>query len=330
MRPATGDVMLSGMFDERLRRIGRLAAGAGLCLAAATGCGTVQRVALQGASNLLLGEEATVAFTSDDDPELVGDALPFAIKTSEVLLRQDPTNPDLCLGTARLCVQYAYAFLEQEADFVEEDDVGEARRLRSRASNLYLRGRDYARRVLDERHPGWADRLSTSPEAALAEMGEADVPFLYWTGLGWAGAINTARGDMGRVAELPLVEAMMRRVLDLDPGYDQGGVHQFFLSYEGGRDEMMGGSLQRAREHFERAVAITEGLSAGPYVGFAESVAVRTQDLALFEAMLNKALAVDVEAAPETRLINTMNRRRAAWLLDRRAELFFEYPTEEN
>jgi len=127
------------------------------------------------------------------------------------------------------------------------------------------------------------------------------------------------------VAELPMVEAMMRRALALDEAFDGGAIHEFFIHYEGSRSEAMGGSAQRALAHFNRAVTLTRGEKAEPYVALASSVAVRKQDDKMFQGLLHKALAVDPDAVPRWRLANTLAQEKARWLLDHGPELFLDY-----
>ena len=76
-------------------------------------------------------------------------------------------------------------------------------------------------------------------------------------------------------------------------------------------------AVAKARQHFARAVELSGGNQAGPYVSLAESVALQQQNAAEFKALLDQALAVKVDARPEWRLVNTLMQRRAAWLLGR-------------
>ena len=149
------------------------------------------------------------------------------------------------------------------------------------------------------------------------------MPLLYWTGAAWASAISLAKQDAELAADLGLVEAMMRRALELDEAYGGGVLHDFFVAYEGSR-AAVGGSFERARQHFERGEALARGRRAGLLVTFAETVAVGVQDRAEFERLLNAALALDVDAAPEVRLANLLAQKRARWLLGRADELFVE------
>jgi predicted anti-sigma-YlaC factor YlaD len=79
---------------------------------------------------------------------------------------------------------------------------------------------------------------------------------------------------------------------------------------------MVGGSEDRARAHFTRAVALQDGLSPGPYVALANGISVSRQDRAEFERLMTQALAIDPEKDPSNRLVITLVQRRARALLD--------------
>jgi predicted anti-sigma-YlaC factor YlaD len=292
-------------------------------LIASAGC-SPRRLAVRAFANAL--QSGGDVYGSDEDPELVAAALPFGLKTLESLLAADPRNRNLLTAAASGFTQYAYAFVEQEADFVEESDLARATELRARARRLYLRALGYGWRALELDAPGLRQRVQRDPAAAaawLAGLEARDVPLLYWTAGSWAAAISLAKQESELAADLGLVEAMMRRALALDEGYAGGALHEFFVVYEGSRTAV-GGSFERARQHFERAQDLASGPRAGLLVSFAETVAVGTQNRAEFEELLQRALAVDVDAAPEVRLANVLAQRRARWLLARGDELFVE------
>jgi hypothetical protein len=135
---------------------------------------------------------------------------------------------------------------------------------------------------------------------------------------------------MSLVAELSVVEAMMCQALALDEDFNNGAIHEFFIAFEGGRSKAMGGSTERAREHFNRVVTLTQGKKASPYVSLASSVAVRRQDYRMFKDLLHKALEIDTDAVPKWRLSNILAQERAQWLLDHSPELFLEYEEPES
>ena len=105
------------------------------------------------------------------------------------------------------------------------------------------------------------------------------MPLLYWTAMGWAGAMSLKVNDSDVSADQPIVEALARRALELDECWGLGSIHEFFISWEAGRSTI-GGSMDRARDHFEKDLACAQGRRAFPYVTYAESVSVAKQDKA--------------------------------------------------
>src|SRR2546423_5823402 len=102
-------------------------------------------------------------WSSDDDPQLIAQAAPFSLKLIESLLESSPKHEGLLLAAASGFTQYSYAFVQQEADFVEDSSLDRASALRLRARKLDLRGRDYGLRGLDARHPGFSASLRQNP-----------------------------------------------------------------------------------------------------------------------------------------------------------------------
>ena len=271
------------------------------------GCGAVRKVATRQITGSLFDSSQANVFSQDEDPELIRDAFPFTLKMLESLLSADPENRNLLLATSSAFSQYANAFVAQDAERMVEQDFAEAQRLRQRASKLYLRGRDYALASLELDYSGFTDRILVQTDKALSILSQEDVPRLFWVGAGWAGALSVDINNMALVAELRIVEAIMRRALLLDESYDSGALHEFFISFEGRRSEAMGGSIVRARKHFERAIELTDGVKASPYVALATSVAIQLQDHTMFSELLNQALHIDVEQAPDWKLVNVLS-----------------------
>jgi len=289
-------------------------------LAALPGC-SIKHVAINALGNALA--QGGSGYARDGDPDLVWEAVPFGLKTVESLLDEAPRHKGLLLAAAGGFVQYGYGRVQQEADFVEARDLARATELRNRARRLYLRALGYGFRGLEVDFPGLRERLRRDGDAALAQTRKEHVPLLYFTGLAWFAAISVSKDDAELTADQAQAEALMRRALALDEGYDRGALHDFFISWEG-RGEAVGGSFERAREHLQRAEALAGGHRASAMVNFAETVSVARQDRKEFERLLREALAVDVDAVPDMRLANLIYQKRARWLLGRADELFVE------
>jgi len=284
------------------------------------GCATVNRVAVNKLGDALAGGGSVYA--NDNDPLLIRDATPFSLKLMESLLATTPGHSGLRLAAASGFTQYAYAFVQAEAEALEDTDLAAANARRIRACNLYLRGRDHGLHGLESVHAGFGAALRASPRETVQRCTRADVPLLYWTAAAWASAITTGKDQPELIADLPAVEAMIDRACVLDEGFDSGAIHVFLAAYELSRPGGTGDPVARSRAHYERAIALSGGAHAGPLVTYAENVCVRQQDRAQFEALLQQALAIDPNARPEWRLANLVLQTRARRLLARTDDLF--------
>ena len=271
-----------------------------------------------------LAEGASV-YASDEDPELVREALPFNLKTIETLLQSSPQNRGLLLNACSTFTSYAAGFIAADAEVAEwrDFDYAAADTLKIRARKMYVRARNYC---LELDHAGISDRLRQDPDPAVVVFDVEDVETLYWLGASWGLAIGIGLDQPELSADIPAVRALMNRALTLDEDYDRGALHSAFITLES-VPEALGGSPVRAREHFHRAVELSGGLDASPYVSLASGVAVATQNRAEFASLLESALAIDSDADESIRLANIVAQRRAELLLDHIDELFD--PVEE-
>ena len=261
-------------------------------------------------------------FTRDDDPELIRDATPFALKLYESLLESVPNHVPLLISTCGGFTQYGYAFLEAEADSLDASRRAEAIALRERALKHYLRGRGYCLRAVDVRFgKGTSAALLQNPETAIAKARKDDVPLLYWTAAAWGSAISLGIDRPDLAVDFPTVRALADRALALDPAWSRGSIYELMITLDS-LPEALGGDPARAVDHFKKAIEIQKGLSPGPYVSLAMGVAVPSQDRQEFERLLKEALAIDPEKDPSNRLPTLVYQRRARVLLERIDEKF--------
>jgi predicted anti-sigma-YlaC factor YlaD len=262
-------------------------------------------------------------YVMEDDPELVRAAAPFGLKLMDGALRRAPEHRGLLTAAASAYTQYAFAFVQQDADEAEAVSVLQAKQLRARAKRLYLRARDYGLRGLETAYPNFTRRLHDAPEETLAQTSKEDAALLYWTGLAWSAAVNVTKDDPELVADLPLAAALVERALQLDESYELGAGHTYLIIYEmyrpGGEGEAA------ARRHFARAVELSNGKLAAPYVTFAEAVAIPRNRRREFEQALQTALAIDPAEDPDYRLANIIMQKRARWLLENTENYFNDH-----
>ena len=261
-------------------------------------------------------------YLSEEDPELIRAALPFLLKTIESIIEADPEHRDALAFANTGFVLYATAFLRHDAALAEWEDYELARDLNNRALRMYLRARDFGSRVVELKHPGMNARLVTEPSTAVTAFEIDDVEALYYLGGAWILGISLGLDQPALVADLPTARALMDRAIELDEDYNRGSLHTAFITLESVGDAL-GGSYVKAREHFERAVELSEGLDARPYVAMALGVSVAEENRQEFIELLEAAVAIDIQAEPSNRLLNTLSQQQARMLLSHVDDLFF-------
>jgi hypothetical protein len=165
------------------------------------------------------------------------------------------------------------------------------------------------------RFKGIHEKLLADPVPALAKAKKEDVPLLYWTAASWGAAISLAIDKPDIVIDLPTVRALAERARTLDESWGKGAIHELMISLDS-LPEALGGSPERARADFTRAVELEQGLSPGPYVSLATGVDVPAQNRAEYQSLLNQALAIDPSKDPSNRLAALVTQRHARALLE--------------
>ena len=292
-----------------------------LALLIAAGCSTRAYVTRQVADAVGSGGGT---FGSDDDPQLVREATPFALKLSESLLASAPRHDGLLLSLARGFTQYAAAFVWQDA--VESADPVVREAGKARALGLYLRAREYGLRGLEARHPGFRELVAADPAGAARTAGRRTCRCSTGREPPGASPSPLLPATRAMIADLPRCEALLRRALELKEDYDAGAIHEYFVAFEGSRPAAMGGSVERARTHFTRAMELAaraEGVAPGDACRIRLRRRSRTGGNSS-SCWTRPSPSTRAELAPEYRQANLAAQRRAAWLKGRVDELFLE------
>jgi predicted anti-sigma-YlaC factor YlaD len=119
------------------------------------------------------------------------------------------------------------------------------------------------------------------------------------------------------------VRALAERALALDETWSNGTLHDLMITVES-QGEQLGGSEDRARKHYARAVENQQGRSPGPHVALATGVVKANQNRVEFERLMNAAIAIDPNAIPSQRVATLITQRRAKMLMDHIDDLFFD------
>ncbi len=258
-------------------------------------------LATNGCSLMSLGDNLSTAVLEQNDPELVRAGLPSYLLMVDGLIATDPRNAGRLRSGADL-----YAFYT--ASFVENPE---------RAKRLADKAFAYAGDALC-REENDACCLRTLPveemSAVLEHMDAGALPYLMTYGTGWLLWIRQHADNWGALADLPKVELLLKRMLALDEGYQEGRSHFYLGILQSLRPAALGGDPESGRRHFERAIALAGGRDLSYQVEFAAVYARAVYDRDLHDRLLNEVLAADPQAPGRT-LTNLLARQRAEALL---------------
>ena len=261
-----------------------------------------------GAAALLVQDVAKAAY-KQSDLRIIRQGMPAYLMLMDGMVEAWPDNEQLLIAAAQAYSSFGSVFgSDQDKEYLKL---------------ISTKARAYALRALVQR--GFRDPVGSSFddfEKAVKASGKKDVPYIFWAATCWAGWIMINLDSMEALAELPRVELMMRRALELDEGFYYGGPHLFMGMWFASRPAIAGGDLKKAQRHFLRALEQGEGKFLMAYVYYADNYARRALDKDLFVTTLEKVLETPADCSPELTLLNTVAQQKAKELLGRVDELF--------
>lgn len=257
-----------------------------------------------------LADSLADALVNQNDPETVRQGAPAYLVLIDGLIADDPNNPDVLLAGAQLYSSYAGAFVKDP----------------ERAKRLAIKGRNY----------GWEGMCSmqrrtcgtwTEPferfESTINSLKAKEVPALFTTAAAWATWIQLNREDWGAIADKARVDAMIRRVVELDPTYELGAPYIYLGVLATLLPKAMGGQPEEGREYFERAIELSGGRNLMAKVLLANQYARLTFDQELHDQLCREVVEAD-PIAPGLTLSNTLAQEEARRLLDDSEDYFGE------
>jgi hypothetical protein len=272
-----------------------------------TNC-SIQKFALKTTSGLF--SYGIEAIYSEPDLKIAEHAIASNLKLLEGFHLADPKNKEILQMLTQGFASYSLVFLEDE-----EPD---------RASLFYLRSKGYGLKLL-RKTKAFKDSIPTKEAnfvKRLALIKKSDTSALFWTAFSWAGWINLNRDNPQAVFELNIVKAMMNRVLELDESFFFGSAHLFFGSINASLPKMLGGDLEKAREHFERCIELTDGKFLMANVYLARYYALSTLNEELFDETLVEVIEAPQDILPGYELMTSVAKDKAKKLAEQKEDLF--------
>ncbi len=287
----------------------------------------IAKITVNTTSKVLL--RAQPSLKMEADYELARQAIPGTLKTVEGFWMVDPENPRLIKILTEGYCQYGSGFVEDDweaAKFAKDIDAIEYHNERS--TKIFTRCLNYALANLGER---WQTEIFGSPEVVAKLLADTSVYCrfsLLFASLALGSLVNHNLTRVEMLGNLPTVEAMLMRVLEMDaesPPEDKAHAalpHIALGMLYTGRAKALGGDPDRGRKHFETAIEITEGKYLLPRVLMAYRVGKANNDRAFFHAQLKLVLETAPNIWPEQRLANEVAHRKARRYIQHGKDIF--------
>ena len=287
--------------NRTIRLILRTAAVAAVFSGA--GCAHLVNKATQG-----LADNLTAGILNQDDVALARDGIPSWLLLIDGLIEGEPSNTSLLIAGARVYGAYAGGLVD--------DPV--------RAQRLSAHGFDYAKRATCIGLPALCKSMDQPFEpfqAEVAKVGVKDVGTIYVLATTWAGRIQANSSDWKSIADIPRVQALLDRVVALDPGFRSGEPYMYLGVMATLRPASLGGQPEVGKADFEKALALSGGKNQMVRVLYAKQYARLVFDKDLHDRLLNEAITADPHA-PGLTLINVIAQAQAKQLLESGKDFF--------
>jgi hypothetical protein len=256
----------------------------------------------------LAADTLSAAILNQDDPVIVRSGLPAYLLIVDGFIVQNPENSALLGAGAQLFALYGSRFAEDDAHSIV----------------LTGKSRRYGERAICLDYPPACDWRGLNYDAFTSELAQIDdrhIDVLYAYAIGWLSYLDATSAELNALGELPWVQAVMERLLELDETYDNGGLHVYLGILNSLRPPALGGLPEVAKAHFERAIEINNGVDLSAKVEYARRYGRLMFEQELHDRLLEEVLASPTEAPGRT-LFNVLAKRDAAELLASSADYF--------
>jgi hypothetical protein len=246
----------------------------------------VSSVALSGCTILVssaatgLADNLSGAILNQDDPELVRAGAPSYLLLLDSFVEGNPNDPDILAAAATLYATYGAVFADNKI----------------RASRLTKRARRYALTAMCESYSPacvWPDATYDEFVASLSGIRPKKAKFLYAYGFASLAYLRAHSSDVNSLAELPQIEALFNHYLDISGDAVNSSAYTYMGILLTLRPPALGGEPERAREYFEKAIALTDGNDLGAKVEFARGYAKKLYEREMHDRLLNEVMAAD-------------------------------------
>lgn len=251
------------------------------------------------------------ALETESDLWIADQSVVPMVKIIEVLKEGDPENREFLSLMPQVYGNIAFGFFEPKyLAGAKEKDVW-----RQRIERYYRLGSESGMKGLSKRFGKGVDGSIMDFEKAVKKAKKQDLKVLFWTAFDLGNLVNLNRDDVASVANMPKVNMMIDRVLELDPQFGYGSALAFKAAMLASRPKMLGGDPDKASALFNEAIKMHDGKYLMTKVMYVEWLTIPQGDANLTRKLLTEVINAEPNILPEQALANQIAKERARILL---------------
>ena len=222
----------------------------------------------------------------------------------------------------RTKVEYGFGIIMEQANRLIDEDYSQAMAKYEQANKIFSEARDSGLSIITKKYPNFKKWLN---KEASIDFNADDMNDIYWLAASIGGCISSSRGDPFELINLPNVGRLLRKGIDINPGWENWSFYSAMISFTTTRSDLNEVMLRDSVDYyFDKAVLFSNGKDAGPYLTYAESIHKPFQERKNFVDKLNYVINMENKPNNEFELTNLLAKSRAKWLLARTDEYFLE------
>jgi hypothetical protein len=255
-----------------------------------------------------MADNLSYTILNSDDPQTVAQGAPAYLLLMDSFLIDDKPNPELLLSAASLYSAYSSIFVTQP----------------ERSKKMSAKALAYAEQALCINNSRLCHIKALSYAQLKQKVRHIDKQSIgtwYILGSTWATWIKAHRSSMSAVAELPKVELIMSRIIDVDESWENGQAQLYLGVLKTLLPPALGGKPEQGRAHFEQGIKFSQGNNLMAKVLLAEKYARLIFNKELHDQLLQEVIQADPYIENYT-LMNILAQKKAHELLHSSSDYF--------
>lgn len=266
-----------------------------------SGCAT-----LMSSVTAQMADDLSATILNSDDPSTVEQGVPAYLLMIDSFLRSSPDNTSLLMAASNLNGSFVLFVSEERSKLLTKKSLTYAIKavcleIKSLCRPSEIPYEEFTKKV--------------------RQVKADDLPLIYTLGVAWFGWIQSYSDDWNAVAQLSRARILMEQVIFLDEAYEKGNAQLYMGGLETLLPATLGGKPEKGRQHFEKALELSQGKNLMVKVIYADRYAKLVFDKELHDRLLKEALASDAQVEGMT-LVNTLAQQQAQRMLSESDDYF--------